>query len=761
MRLFRRLLLVMFFGGLPGWLFGWWSFTKILLAIVLVVVLRVVGEVGLMVFGVVSLFNLEINDMEVLKVRLYFKFPVIGGWLRRKTARELSQFSQKGDKDATTLLAGAVVHSDDKKVRRIAAEALEHITFQSCIDAVAAMWLETRHLALTEFIVKHNWVASAPIKAQVLSALKTGHVEQLTEGDADVVEELVYACEDFDDDISGNARRMLMQLQQEEAKEALCRIVIEHDHPIALEITLETGYLPRDASQRALFLFLTEQWERYEVLDFDHYLLGAAHRTASPELRQRIADKLRKAGRTDFLTVLAGADYYSRAADMTPEETEVLVNMLSAGQEWTKLWKLAFEIPFVWSIRIVKTLHDNTWQPERGDDRMIFGELSALAVDEIITSEEEARRVLPLALHEASMRVKGRVNDVAFSPSRPVIAIGAGNRKVGVWNFQRGEMERIFEGFDHSIGLVTFLADGTLLCAERTNKLDDPCGIYICRNDDKIRLGQHEGSVTAIETVGKTQLLSTGRDQKVILWDIQKAHKVKERTVSFWARAATVSPDGQHVALLHKGVTLLNIPKLDRMTGWSGGGVGRCAAFIPDEDVLVVGKYNGGVQICEYTGQTFPLERQFLKRHDRRAQGVAVLPKNATIVSAGSEGKLHFTNWTDRKSLGSIEIPGGSFTSLHISPDGVFMSTGDSDASMSLWDLRVLDVPMLFTRPFAQTSPDHLITVNELAANLKLESNIRQSLTFIQKVLQYRFRFDIEIEEVPTIKVGEFDIEIE
>ena len=43
----------------------------------------------------------------------------------------------------------------------------------------------------------------------------------------------------------------------------------------------------------------------------------------------------------------------------------------------------------------------------------------------------------------------------------------------------------------------------------------------------------------------------------------------------------------------------------------------------------------------------------------------------------------------------------------------------------------------------------------------KLAPNVRQSLTFIQRVLQYRFRFDIEIDEVPAIKVGEFDIEIE
>jgi WD40 repeat protein len=366
-----------------------------------------------------------------------------------------------------------------------------------------------------------------------------------------------------------------------------------------------------------------------------------------------------------------------------------------------------------------------------------------------------------LALHEASIRVKGRVNDVAFSPVHPVIAIGSGNRKVGVWNFQRAEMEHVFGGFEHSIGLVTFSPDGALICAERTKMIDDPCGIYLCRNGENVRLGHHDGSVTAIEAINSTQLLSTGRDQKIVLWDVQHNRKVKEKNLTFWARAAKVSPDSQYVALLHGGVTLMTLPKFDQERYWAKDSVGRCAAFIPHERAIVVGKHNGTVQIYDYTKQSYPGDAQYLQHHERLAQGIVVVPQNSTVITAGSEGSLHFTNWSDRTSLGSIEIADASFTSLHLSPDGVFMSTGDSDASMSLWDLRVLDVPMLFTCPFAQASPDHLITVNELAAHSRIDPTVRRSLTFIQKVLQYRFRFDIEIDEVPAIKAGEFDIEIE
>ena len=745
-----------------GRLLGLWTFGQVFKTFFFLFVIIAAGFVILLMIGWLSLLTMETRELDILKERLYSQIPFVGRWLRRRTATRLARLLEaEDDPNVATLLAEAMTQIRDHKMRRIAKEALGNLRSTACIDAVLAVWSETRHWSLTELLVEYQWVASEPAKVQVLSALKNEKLDILKEGGAELVEDTAFACEEEDEEIARNARQVLSQLRHENAKEALCRFVVEHDSPIPLEIALKIGYLPRDTIQRALFLFITEQWERYETLDFDHYLLSTAHRSASPKLRQRIADRLRKAGRTDFLTVLVGTDYYSRASQMTEAETEVMVQMLSDQREWVKLWKLVFEIPFSWSVRILQTLNEHVWQPERGDERAIFDELCALTSDDIMTSEEDARRVLPLALHEATIRVKGRVNDVAFSPITPVIALGTGNRKVGIWNFQQGEMEHIIDGFAHSVGSINFLSDGTPICAERTNKLDDPCGIYLYREHERLLLGRHEGSVTAIEVLNGTQCLSTGRDQKVILWDVPKLQKLQERNLTFWARATTVSPDGKYAALIHEGATVMALPALEDVTHWTGGGVGRCAAFLPDEQTLIIGKYNGTVELYNYLERQSPLTPQRLEQHNGRTQGVVVLPSTSTIVTAGSKGQLHFTNWTNRAMLGTIKLPAGSFTSLHTSPDKTFMVTGDSDASMSLWDLRVLEIPMLFTRPLAQASPDHLITINELATDTNFEPSFRQALTFLQKVLRYRFRFDIEIDEIPAIKAGEFDIEIE
>jgi len=38
---------------------------------------------------------------------------------------------------------------------------------------------------------------------------------------------------------------------------------------------------------------------------------------------------------------------------------------------------------------------------------------------------------------------------------------------------------------------------------------------------------------------------------------------------------------------------------------------------------------------------------------------------------------------------------------------------------------------------------------------------VARALLFVRSVLQHRFRYDVEVDEVPAIRTGDFDIEIE
>jgi WD40 repeat protein len=264
--------------------------------------------------------------------------------------------------------------------------------------------------------------------------------------------------------------------------------------------------------------------------------------------------------------------------------------------------------------------------------------------------------------------------------------------------------------------------------------------------------------------IGDSQILATGRDQKVAVWDVSTGREVQKRQLQFWARAACVAPDGQRAALLHEGVTLVALPQLTqlaRTAEWAWRGVVRCAAFTPRGEALLVGKFAGGVIVCEHAGQSLRQLGRPFTTHQGQVQAIEVLRNREVVITAASDGTVCFTAWANHAAIGEVRVPGERLTSLHVSPDGAFMAIGDSDASMSLWDLRVLDIPILFAQPFAHAVPWQLAAVSALASNRELPPTVQHALQFMECVLRHRFRYDVEIDAVPTIRVGEFDIAIE
>ena len=90
------------------------------------------------------------------------------------------------------------------------------------------------------------------------------------------------------------------------------------------------------------------------------------------------------------------------------------------------------------------------------------------------------------------------------------------------------------------------------------------------------------------------------------------------------------------------------------------------------------------------------------------------------------------------------------------------MAVGDSDASFTLWDLRVGELDKLFEQPLAQAKLVHLAALNTvLEDRLELPGTLKAALSFMQAALRFRFRHDIELGEAPSIQFGDFDIEIE
>jgi hypothetical protein len=265
---------------------------------------------------------------------------------------------------------------------QIAAEAtalLGKLQNQRAIDALCQEWEKNRSARLTQALQQGRYVATYPAEVRVLTALKSERLEAITGGGAELVEQLLQASRDKDPDIADRGQLALQQLKNPEAQESLCQLLIEQDHQIALKVAVAAQYAPRDPNQRALFYFLTEQWDKYESLDFEHTMLETAYKVGGERVRKRITDKARQAGRIELVRILVGGLERPRLGELTDAEWETTLAVLSSGEHWKEMWGLAQTAPAVWTLQLLQRLKQVKWVPKQDEERTVFVELQKLA----------------------------------------------------------------------------------------------------------------------------------------------------------------------------------------------------------------------------------------------------------------------------------------------------------------------------------------------------------------------------------------------
>ncbi|HMD88672.1 MAG TPA: hypothetical protein VKF38_05875 [Anaerolineaceae bacterium] len=656
----------------------------------------------------------------------------------------------------------------DIEIASRAKYCLYNLQNEEMIQMICQKWLDTRQPLLEQAIVQAHYLPPKPLKVHILCALKLARVDIACKTIADGVNELLEDCQDSDQVVRDNARQALLNLESIEARERLCQLAIEQDNPIAKEIALAAGYLPQETGQKALFLFLMQQWPKYDALDFDQRLMRVIYETADSELRQRIVREIQATGNTSYLGILAGMDEHANVGSYSSDEIQTLLNLLAGAHEWQKLWDLVFELALPWSVKIVQTIANTNWIPFNSEDQSILLELINLATSHLALDGNDLIKMAPIAIERAHLKAPGRINSVAFSPSQPVLAIGTGSRHAILWNYKQGQVEQVFNSFKHSIGKVAYTKSGTLLCAERSLR-QESCTVYTTQSSKISSLGTHTGAITGLETFDENFVLTTGRDNRAVVWDIAKHSLVAEKKFDFWPRSICSSPDAKKAALFHHQPSLVSLPDLKTVFIPSSRAdnsqihisMAHCAVFSLDSKDVIVGQLNGQAVIYHDIFGEKQIRKSLLTQQSGPVEGLIFLPNRNLILSAGASGLIQFHHWPDCKLTGSITYSGKRLTSLQTSPDGAFMATGSNEAELILWDLRILEVPSLLSQPIAQLKPDHLAVINSLIESKQINPELERTLEFLRILIQHRYRYDIEVDEIPTIQMGEFDILID
>ncbi len=690
---------------------------------------------------------------------LYNRWPLIGGFLRRAAAAMLIE---DGSPEAMRTLAKALnCMSIARDVRDMLWGNIDRL-----IDPIRTRGPLgfRRSGGMTDWALlpeRQDWVRLPLMENQARAALKAGDLDTLKACGPEWVEPLLAACDAPDYEVRGNLAEVLRYLEKPESREALCRCLIERDYPLARAVVIEMSLAPQDPAARALFFLLTGQSVRLFDLDHDWRLVSAAYAAETADVRRRTREILRITGHSELLTRIINEDSAAHVVEIPSDAMESMVEALYSRQDWPRLWQLVSTTMLPWSAHILRILSDAGWRPPEAD-RALFVGLRRLLEGGLMLDPGALSQEFPRALLQAQLHAPARINAVAFAPDRPWLGVGTEARKVFLWNYQTAQKELVLEGFAGPVGHLAFTGDGMLACAERFKLAQTSSGVYVWNGQALRKLGQHHGWVTALEAVSGSMVLSAGRDCDLVLWDLATGQQLARHTLSDWPRAVWVAPSGDAALVaLQRETQYLNLADMSVvMRLGAQPTMPTCAAFFRQKELVFIGRGDGAV--AAYSPQLPRLQKERdLRPHALSVEGIAVLLNRRYILTAGREGKVHFLDLFNLEQIDSAPFSTKELTSFRVSPDEAFMAIGHVDNTFSLWDLRGPDVAALVRMPLASVSPLSLGALDAFANNLKLREPVRRALAYIALIVRHRIRFDIELEpEAPSIKAGEFDIEL-
>ena len=686
----------------------------------------------------------------------------------------------------------AVPRIQDAAIQAGVLEALQQVDDQPGIDIIWSVWARNRNQRLDDLLQGIGRQATSPEELRVLSALRMGRLEGIKAGDEKIVAPLLAACEDQYPLIAENAHHVLGNLQDPRAQDELCRWVIERDHSMAREIALQSGYTPLEPQRRALYFLLTDQWERYEALDFDASLLRAVYETGDDSLRSKIANLARQAGWSGYVQAVAGSRTSRRLEDLTEVEWEVVLAILGRRHRWDEIWQLAQTAPALWSARCLGYLREVGWRPPQTDDQNGYDRLCELAenclrsgapLEKLVryqTTLEGHRRLITaltispdgslLASASADRTVRlwhlpdgqtvrtldnhtNFVVSLGISPDGGILASGSADKTVRLWRLPEGELVKTLAGHAGEVGALAFSPVGDLLASGDTRTIrlwQLPDGRL-----QKILEG-HTSQVTALEiNSGGGLLLSGDTDRNLHLWRLPDGDFVT--TLMDRVGGWVIDPNGE---LLVSGsnygrVRLWKLPNGELLKTLEGRCDGSQFAISPDGGLLA-GSDRDIIRLWHLPeGKSFgPFEG-----HTRAITALAISPDGRLLASGSEDETLRLWQLPEGKLLQSLEGQSGTTKRLIFSPKGDWLVSVDA-AAIRLW--AVDDLGGLFRSSGKYIDLKVITWAEGMQNNPEVSQIERDWLAFTLTLIRWQRRYDIALEETHhKISLGEFDIEID
>lgn len=573
----------------------------------------------------------------------------------------------------------------------------------------------------------------------------------LSAGSEEAFRQLVEQFSDYTQHEKTFLRSWLAEFAQEgglPAQNALCELFLAGDDNDAGNLALQHAYQPADPAQRALFLFLTEQWRAYEVLDFTHRLLNAAYESAGPTLRQRILNHSRLSGHIEWLQSMGDARRRRWLKDLSDADWRSVLRQLETSRDWQQAWRLITHAPPLWAAQMIDALHRAGWRPDTQADELDFLNLVELAQRALAERPDIfARQVLKspaVDIQATAVRGDGKC-----------MAAGGSDSRLYLWDLPSGERSGyVISSPTPGARALAISPDGQNLAAAFADN-----NIRIFRIEDGRHVKTFEGHNGLIRSLlfhsdGRT-LFSAAFDGTLRAWRFPLGPEYARLQPGMGELfSAAIHPAGENILLAGQQVQIWRWAQGVQLQALPSGAETTLHLALAGDLPLLAG-YSRDRRLRIWNVSSGRLLQQ-IETGTAQISALALSARGDLLVCGDRDGALTVWNTSTGELLERMQVHEKAIVAVHWFADAAFVSASQ-DGRLVIWDARLLSC---LRQPLDAANAHSIADLQAMRTEKFHSTGERTWLSFLVELVRWKSRFDILLEESRSIRLDEFDIEL-